>query len=191
MDMKTRTAVIDNVTVLIEEEKNLLELVRKANIELPTFCYHSEISVYGACRMCMVDIEGRGILPACSTKPEDGMVVSTNTSQIREMRKMIIELMLASHDQSCTTCPKSGDCRLQNIAKQLGVEKIRFKQVNTHHELDLSSDAILRDPNKCILCGDCVRVCSEIQSVGALDFAYRGAQAKVVTSFNKGIGEVE
>ncbi len=189
--MKTSTAVIDNVTILIEDEKNLLELVRKANIELPTFCYHSEISVYGACRMCMVDIDGRGILPACSTKPEDGMVIRTNTSQIRKMRKMIIELMLASHDQSCTTCPKSGDCRLQNIAKQLGVDKIRFKQMNTHHELDLSSDAILRDPSKCILCGDCVRVCSEIQSVGALDFAYRGAEARVMTSFNKGIGDVE
>ena len=191
MYMKTQTAVIDNFTIQIEDEKNLLELIRKANIELPTFCYHSEISVYGACRMCMVEIEGRGIVPACSTKPEGGMVVHTNTAQIRKMRKMIIELMLASHDQSCTTCPKSGDCKLQNIAKQLGVDKIRFKQMKTHQELDLSSDAIIRDPGKCILCGDCVRVCNEIQSVGALDFAYRGAEAKVVTPFNKGIGEVE
>lgn len=156
MYMKTQTAVIDNFTIQIEDEKNLLELIRKANIELPTFCYHSEISVYGACRMCMVEIEGRGIVPACSTKPEGGMVVHTNTAQIRKMRKMIIELMLASHDQSCTTCPKSGDCKLQNIAKQLGVDKIRFKQMKTHQELDLSSDAIIRDPGKCILCGDCV-----------------------------------
>ena len=146
MYMKTQTAVIDNFTIQIEDEKNLLELIRKANIELPTFCYHSEISVYGACRMCMVEIEGRGIVPACSTKPEGGMVVHTNTAQIRKMRKMIIELMLASHDQSCTTCPKSGDCKLQNIAKQLGVDKIRFKQMKTHQELDLSSDAIIRDP---------------------------------------------
>ena len=189
--MKNRSAVIDNLNVLIEDEKNLLELARKANIELPTFCYHSEISVYGACRMCMVDIDGKGVVPACSTKPEDGMVIRTNTSQIRELRKMIIELMLASHDQNCTTCPKSGDCRLQNIAKQLGVDKIRFKQMKTDQEIDLSSDSIVRDPGKCILCGDCVRVCSEIQAVGALDFAYRGAEARVVTSFNKGIGEVE
>ncbi|MDR1891797.1 MAG: [FeFe] hydrogenase, group A [Oscillospiraceae bacterium] len=189
--MKNSTAVIDHVVIPIERERNLLELIRKANIELPTFCYHSEISVYGACRMCMVEVEGRGIVPACSTKAEDGMVIHTNTKQIRGMRKMIIELMLASHDQNCTTCPKSGDCRLQMIAKQLGVEKVRFKQMNTALPVDLSSDAILRDPGKCILCGDCVRVCSEIQSVGALDFAYRGSNARVVTCFNKGIGEIE
>lgn len=189
--MKNKTVIIDNVEVQIGNERNLLELCRKAGIELPTFCYHSEISIYGACRMCMVEVEGRGIVPACSTKAEGGMVVHTNTKQIREMRKMIIELMLASHDQSCTTCAKSGDCRLQSIAKQLGVTKVRFKQVNEIKPVDYSSDAILRDPSKCVLCGDCVRVCKEIQSVGALDFAYRGAKAQVGTSFNKGIGEVE
>lgn len=189
--MAIKTAVIDNILVPINGEKNLLELIRNANVELPTFCYHSEISVYGACRMCMVDIEGRGVVPACSTAAEDGMVVRTSTKQIRSMRKMIIELMLASHEKDCTSCPKSGDCRLQRIAKQMGVDKIRFKQMNTVQPLDLSSESIIRDPAKCILCGDCVRTCNEIQSVGALDFAYRGADAKVVTCFNKGIGEIE
>jgi len=189
--MKHQTIIIDRTLVTIEGERNLLELCRKAGIELPTFCYHSEISVYGACRMCMVEVEGRGLVPACSTKAEDGMVVHTNTKQVRDMRKMIIELMLASHDQSCTTCPKSGDCRLQAIAKQLGVTDVRFKQMNRVETIDFSSDAILRDPSKCILCGDCVRVCDEIQSVGALGFAYRGAKAQVGTCFNKGIGEIE
>ena len=189
--MENRTAVIDNITVPIEDEKNLLELIRKIDIELPTFCYHSDISVYGACRMCMVDVEGRGILPACSTAAEEGLVVSTNTKQIREMRKMIIELMLASHDQNCTTCPKSGDCRLQSIAKQLGVDTVRFKDMRRIEPIDNSSDAIVRDPSKCILCGDCVRVCNELQTVGALDFAYRGAEARVVTCFNKEMGEIE
>ncbi len=189
--MKTRTAVIDNMPVQLGDERNLLELIRKANIELPTFCYHSEISVYGACRMCMVEVEGRGLVPACSTKAEDGMVIRTNTKQIREMRKMIIELMLASHEQNCTTCPRSGDCRLQNIARQLGVDHVRFKDMSAPQFIDDSSDAIIRNPSKCILCGDCVRVCREIQSVGALDFAYRGAEAKVVTCFNKGLGKIE
>jgi len=189
--MKNQTVMIDRATVTIEEERNLLELCRKAGIELPTFCYHSEISVYGACRMCMVEVEGRGVVPACSTKAEDGMVIHTNTKQIRDMRKMIIELMLASHDQSCTTCPKSGDCRLQAIAKQLGVTDVRFKQMNRVEPIDFSSDAILRDPSKCILCGDCVRVCDEIQSVGALGFSYRGAKAQVGPCFNKGIGDIE
>lgn len=189
--MKNKTVIIDRMAVTIDGERNLLELCRKAGIELPTFCYHSEISVYGACRMCMVEVEGRGVVPACSTKAEGGMIVHTNTKQIRDMRKMIIELMLASHDQSCTTCPKSGDCRLQEVAKQLGVTEVRFKQMNRVEPVDYSSDAILRDPSKCILCGDCVRVCDELQSVGALGFSYRGANAQVGTCFNKGIGDIE
>jgi len=189
--MKNQTVIIDSATVPIEGERNLLELCRKAGIELPTFCYHSEISVYGACRMCMVEVEGKGILPACSTKANDGMVIHTNTKQIRNMRKMIIELMLASHDQNCTTCPKSGDCRLQAIAKQLDVTDVRFKKMPHDGKIDYSSLSILRDPNKCILCGDCVRVCEEIQSVGALGFSYRGARAHVGTCFDKGIGEIE
>jgi NADH-quinone oxidoreductase subunit G len=189
--MKNQTAIIDRVTVRLEGERNLLELCRKAGVELPTFCYHSEISVYGACRMCMVEVEGRGVVPACSTNAEDGMVVHTNTKQIRDMRKMTIELMLASHDQSCTTCPKSGDCRLQSIAKQLDVSHIRFKQMNEVKPVDFSSVAIVRDPGKCILCGDCVRMCDEIQSVGALDFAYRGAKVQVGTCFGKGLGDIE
>lgn len=189
--LRFQKAIIDNIEVPIERERNLLELIRKANIELPTFCYHSEISVYGACRMCMVEVEGRGIVPACSTPVCDGMVVSTNTKQIRNMRKMIVELMLANHDQNCAACPKSNDCKLQKIACQLGVTKVRFHQVKISMAKDLSSDAIIRDPGKCVQCGDCVRVCQEIQSVGVLDFAHRGAGAKVTPCFNKGIGEVE
>jgi NADH-quinone oxidoreductase subunit G len=189
--IKSVTVTVDGLPAVLEGEKNLLELIRKSGIELPTFCYHSEISVYGACRMCMVDVEGRGIMPACSTKPEDGMVVHTNTEEIRAMRRMIIELMLAAHDQNCTVCHKSGDCRLQSISRQLGVDKVRFKRIRNVEPKDESSDAILRDPSKCILCGDCVRTCNEVQSVGALDFAYRGAAARVVTSFNKPMAEVE
>ena len=189
--MNNPTAIIDGVSVNIDSERNLLELIRKAGTELPTFCYHSDISVYGACRMCMVDVEGLGIVPACSTKAENGMVIKTNTKQIRAMRRIIIELMLASHEQNCTICPRSGTCRLQSIANQMGVSRIRFNQMQNTQPIDYSSDAILRDPGKCILCGDCVRVCDEIQSVGALDFAYRGAEAKVVTCFNKGMGEIE
>jgi NADH-quinone oxidoreductase subunit G len=189
--MNQSAAVIDGVTVPIRDERNLLELIRKTGTELPTFCYHSDISVYGACRMCMVFIQGRGIVPACSTKAEDGMVVKTNTKQIQAIRRVIVELMLANHDQNCTLCPKSGECRLQSIAKQMGVSKIRFNKIPNAQTVDTSSDAILRDPGKCILCGDCVRVCEEIQSVGALDFAYRGAETKVVTCFNRHMGEIE
>ncbi|MDO4552369.1 MAG: [FeFe] hydrogenase, group A [Bacillota bacterium] len=189
--MKQQTVTIDSITVPYEGEKNLLELIRKANIELPTFCYHSEISVYGACRMCMVEVEGRGLVPACSTPVADQMVVHTNTEQVRRMRKMIVELMLAHHDQNCTTCPKSGECKLQDISKQLGIQKVRFQRTEGLKPVDHSSDAIVRDPNKCVLCGDCVRVCNEIQSVGVLDFADRGSDSRVVACFDKPLGQVE
>jgi NADH-quinone oxidoreductase subunit G len=189
--MADKIALIDGIEVKIDNEPNLLELIRKAKIDLPTFCYHSEISVAGACRMCMVEVEGQGIVPSCSTRVFDGMKVKTNTKQLRDMRKMIVELMLASHDQSCTTCPKSGTCKLQRIAKQMGIVKVRFKQRTEFPEPDMSSCSIYRDSAKCVLCGDCVRVCKEIQSVGVLDFANRGADAKVAPYFNKGIGEVE
>ena len=185
------SVTVDNLSINIEKDENLLELIRRAGIDLPTFCYHSEISVYGACRMCMVEVEGRGIVPACSTKPEADMVIKTHTQQIRNMRKMIIELMLAKHEPRCTTCPESGECRLQSIATQLGVRDVRFKQVSKPEPVDNTSEAIERDPGKCILCGDCVRVCGEIQSVGALDFVGRCAEAQVVTYFNKGMGEIE
>ena len=189
--MVNNAVTIDGMSVQIEGEKNLLELVRKANIDLPTFCYHPELSVYGSCRMCIVDVEGRGVLPACSTPVAPGMVVKTNTKQIRGMRKTIVELMLASHCQNCTTCPKSGECKLQTVAKQLGVTKVRFKQVNEALPIDDSSYSVVRDPGKCILCGDCVRTCKEIQTVGALDFVGRGADSKVMPCFNMPLSKVE
>jgi NADH-quinone oxidoreductase subunit G len=186
--------IIDRIEVPFEGEVNLIELCRKAGIELPTFCYHPDISVFGACRMCIVEVVNgnwSGILPACSTKAADGMIVSTNTAQIRKMRKMIVELMLASHDQQCTTCPKSGDCQLQRVATSLGIVDIRFRQMPANAERDYSSDAIARDPSKCVLCGNCVRVCSEVQGVGTLDFSFRGAKSVVGPGFGKGLGEFE
>ncbi|MEI6153777.1 MAG: NADH-dependent [FeFe] hydrogenase, group A6 [Deltaproteobacteria bacterium] len=183
--------IIDNKEIPIEKEQNLLELIRKAKIELPTFCYHSELSVYGACRLCMVDVEGMGLVPACSTPPSPSMKVSTNTEDIRKMRRIIVELLLANHSQSCPTCQKSTTCQLQALARRLGITKVRFKNQNKDVSIDESSPSIVRDPNKCVLCGDCVRVCSEIQSVGAIDFAYRGAQTMVIPSFGKDLDKVE
>ncbi len=182
---------IDNKEIPIEDERNLLELVRKARIELPTFCYHSELSVYGACRLCMVEVEGMGLVPACSTPPAGFMKVRTNTEEIRKMRKIIVELLLANHSQNCPTCQKSSTCQLQALARRLGITKVRFKSQNRELPLDDSSPSIVRDPNKCVLCGDCVRICSEIQSVGVIDFAYRGAQTVVIPSFGKDLDKVE
>ncbi len=182
---------IDGREIAINGERNILEMIRKAGIDLPTFCYHSELSVYGACRLCLVEIEGRGIQGACSTPPEPGLRIRTMSEQIREIRKISVELLLANHDQRCPTCARSANCQLQALARQLGIDKVRFKSVHTPEPLDDSSPSLVRDPNKCVLCGDCVRVCDEIQSVGAIDFAFRGHEAAVIPSFGKPLADVE
>jgi NADH-quinone oxidoreductase subunit G len=185
------TLTIDGRTVAIAGERNLLELVRKAEIDLPTFCYHSELSVYGACRLCLVQVEGRGIMGACSTPPEPGLKIQTTTPEIREIRRIAVELLLANHDQQCPTCPRSANCQLQSLAQRLGIRKVRFKPVHAPVPLDESSPSLVRDPNKCVLCGDCVRVCAEIQGIGAIDFAHRGHDVCVKPAFGKQLGEVE
>ena len=185
------TMTIDRREVPIEGERNILEVARKAGIDIPTFCYHSDLSIYGACRLCLVDVEGRGIVTSCSTPPEPGMKVKTHTEEIREIRKVAVELLLANHEQSCPTCPKSETCELRKLARRLGVDSVRFKPTHEPMPIDYSSPSLIRDPNKCILCGDCVRACAEIQGIGAIDFANRGAGACVVPAFGKNLGDVE
>lgn len=182
---------IDGREVPIEGEKNILSLIRKIGIELPTFCYHSDLSVYGACRMCVVEDDKGRILASCSEQPRAGMVIHTNTKRIRKYRKLIVELLLASHCRDCTTCTKNGNCDLQNIAFKVGIHAVRFLNNKKREELDLSSPCIVRDPNKCILCGDCVRTCSEIQAVGAIDFAKRGSKMEVTPAFGKCLAETD
>lgn len=180
--------IIDNVPVEIKDEKNILELVRKAGIELPTFCFYSELSVYGACRMCMVENKRGGIEAACSTPPKAGMEIYTNTPRLRKYRKNILELLLANHCRDCTTCQQSGACKLQELAKRFGITDVRFPNTAKDVELDESSVAIVRNKSKCILCGDCVRVCEEVQNVGAIDFVGRGSKMTVTTAFDEPIG---
>lgn len=179
--------LIDGNPVEINGEKNLLEVIRKAGIELPTFCYHSELSVYGACRMCMVENSHSGMEAACSTVPKAGMEIYTNTERLHKHRKMILELLLANHCRDCTTCQKNGKCRLQELASLFGLESIRFKNLKPEPELDTSSLSIIRDAHKCILCGDCVRMCNEIQNVGAIDFVNRGSKMVIGPAFNEPI----
>jgi len=186
-----KSLTIDGMKLALAGEKNLLEVIRRAHIELPTFCYHSELSVYGACRLCMVDVEGRGLLAACSTPPEAGMKIRTQSTPVRELRKVNLELLLASGKHDCPTCDKSGKCKLQSLSERLGVSKVRFKAPPEDKPLDTSSPSLVRDPNKCVLCGDCVRFCSEIQGIGALDFSHRGSKVTVTPAFGKGLSEVE
>jgi NADH-quinone oxidoreductase subunit G len=185
-----KTVTVDGREVPIEGEKNLLELIRKIGIDIPTLCYVSELSVYGACRMCIVDIEGQGIQTSCSTPPEPGMKVRTNTEPVRQIRRMALELILANHERECTTCTKSLSCKLQELSKRLGLSIVRFRSAQKSLPIN-ESIALVREPNKCILCGDCVRMCDEIQGIGAIDFAFRGHEIRVQPAFGKSLDEVQ
>lgn len=182
---------INNRKVKFNNEKNVLSVIRKSGIDLPTFCYHSELSTYGACRMCVVENDRGQVFASCSETPKEGMVIFTNTPRLQHHRKMIIELLLASHCRDCTTCRKNGVCTLQTLAKQVGTSQVRFENNKQELPIDSSSDCIVRDPNKCILCGDCVRTCDEIQGLGILDFAFRGANMQVTPAFNKDLSKTD
>ena len=180
--------VIDGQRVPFDGERNVLAVIRKAGIDIPTFCYYSDLSVHGACRMCIVeDVKTGKIDASCSMEPRDGMEIRTNTARLLRHRRMILELLLANHCRDCTTCQKNGKCRLQELASLFGLESIRFKNLKPEPELDTSSLSIIRDAHKCILCGDCVRMCNEIQNVGAIDFVNRGSKMVIGPAFNEPI----
>ena len=186
MTMAKGIMIVDGQRVPFDGEKNVLSVIRKAGIDMPTFCYYSELSVHGACRMCIVENVKTGKIDAsCSMEPRDGLEIRTNTARLLRHRRMILELMLASHDCSCTTCAKSGNCRLQALAQRFGVSRVRFPDTRERYEQDNTSLAIFRDPNKCILCGDCVRVCEELQGQGILNYAHRGSELQVMPAFDK------
>ena len=166
-------------------EKNILSIIRKAGIEVPTLCYQPELSIFGACRLCTVEDDRGRCFASCSEEPRDGMVIYTHTERLRRHRKLIVELLLAAHCRDCTTCDKHGKCTLQKLAYQLGVNTVRFENHRPEYKVDFSSPSIVRDPNKCILCGNCVRVCNEIQTVGVLGFAHRGTDAIVTPAFDR------
>lgn len=185
------TITIDGRKVEFTDEKNVLSIIRKAGIDIPTLCYHSELSTFGACRLCTVEDDKGRTFASCSEEPRDGMVIYTNTGKLNKYRKLIIELLLAAHCRDCTTCVKSGDCNLQTLAHRYGVTNVRYTNYREERPLDFSSPSIVRDPNKCILCGNCVRVCSELQGVGVLGFAHRGSEAMVMPAFDKEIATTE
>lgn len=188
-----KTVTINGREIEFNDERNLLEVIRNAGVDIPTFCYHSDLSVYGACRLCLVEVDGSNVLASCSTAPKAGMTIKTETKDIREMRKINIELLLANHNRECPTCVRSSNCSLQDIARRLGVDEVRYNQLSDLElePIDRSSPSLVRDPNKCILCGDCVRMCSEVQGIGAIDFVNRGAKSQVAPAFGESLCEGE
>lgn len=189
-ERKKVTLTIDGIQVEAYEGEMVLEAARRAGIDIPTLCYHPAIGPIGSCRVCVVEIEnGKGLPASCVTPVREGIVVHTNTDAVREARRTVVELILASHPQDCLSCERNGKCELQDLAMRLGIREARFRREKEHKESDTSSAALVRDMDKCILCGRCVSVCGEVQNVAALGFAYRGTDAMVTPMFERGLAD--
>ena len=183
--------IINGNRVKFTDEKNVLTVIRNAGIDIPTLCYHPDVEAYGSCRLCTVEDDRGKTFASCAEVPKDGMVVYTNTERLMHYRQMILELLLASHDRDCTTCSVNADCHLQDLAHRMGVDNVRFKNTKEIHPVDATSPSIIRDQNKCILCGNCIRSCGDIQSVSAIEFAYRGTDALVTPAFNRTLSQTD
>jgi iron-only hydrogenase group A len=186
--MNVITIEINGQQVQANKGEFILEAARRAGINIPTLCHMENFTPTGACRMCVVEIDGmRNLVPSCAYPVADGMKIQTHSPRVVRARKTIVELLLASHPDDCLYCVRSGSCQLQELAEDLGVRQRRYTGAKNNYQPDHSSPAIVRDPSKCILCGKCVRVCEEVQGVGAIDFINRGAAARVATAFDEGL----
>ena len=182
------TIEVDNRLVKAKPEETILDVLKRIGIKVPTLCHLEGLFPSGACRMCVVEVEGmNGLVPSCAFPVQQGMKIKTHSPRAIRARKTIIELLLADHPDDCLYCIRNGNCELQKLAEELGVRQRRYTGQKSEYHLDTSSPSIVRDPSKCILCGKCVRVCEEIQGVSAIDFIGRGSRAMVGTAFNMGL----
>ncbi len=188
-----KTLFIDGREVAFSDEPNLLEVIRKAGLNVPTFCYRPDLTSFGACRMCVVEIEGRGIQSSCTMPPEAGLKIHLNTEKVRKIRKTVLELLLANHKCECLTCDKSGSCELQKYAMEYGITEIRFPKLEKEDYLPVDdyNPSLVRDPSKCILCGACVRACSEFQGHSVLGFVNRGSNTRIEPMNGRFLSQVD
>ena len=188
-----KTLFIDGREVAFSDEPNLLEVIRKAGLNVPTFCYRPDLTSFGACRMCVVEIEGRGIQSSCTMPPEAGLKIHLNTEKVRKIRKTVLELLLANHKCECLTCDKSGSCELQKYAMEYGITEIRFPKLEKEDYLSVDdyNPSLVRDPSKCILCGACVRACSEFQGHSVLGFVNRGSNTRIEPMNGRFLSQVD
>ncbi len=186
--MTEMSLTLNGKKVSFDNEMTILEVAQGQGIDIPTLCHDPRLKPYGACRVCLVEVEGaRAPLPACATKATDGMLIKTDTKDIRRLRKTVLELIISDHPLDCVTCEKCGDCALQDLAYQYGITESEFK--GEKHTLEPQEDDpfIHRDLEKCILCGRCVRICDEVEHAFAIDFIYRGFKTQIGTTFGKSL----
>ena len=184
MEEKIRIT-IDGREVTANPEQTILEAARENGIFIPTLCQYADTTNVGACRVCVVEVEkARTLVASCCMPVSAGMVVRTDTKAVRDAQRMIVELLWASGDHNCLVCEKNGNCELQDLVYWLGIEKPRFPIESPGYEIEKINSMIVRDLNKCVLCGRCVRACNEIQVNEVLDFSLRGSRAKVGPAFD-------
>ena len=190
--MEMVNLTINGVKVQAPKNATILEAAKSAGIHIPTLCYHPDLKPEGACRLCVVEATGaRGLVASCCYPVAEGMVVQTNTAQVRKARRLVVELLLASHPKGCLSCRKSGDCELQRIAADLDVRNHRFDWGERKtYTLDDSNPCLVRDQEKCILCGRCIRMCRDIQGMNVYSFARRGFHAMVAAAFEQDLSNV-
>jgi len=184
------TLTINGQQVSVAQGGTILDAAKKLGVFIPTLCHDPELSKVGSCRMCVVDVKGaRSLVISCATAAAEGMVVETESPAVMEARKTIIELLLANHPQDCLTCGRNGDCRLQDYAYLYGVRGSDLTGAVHQYELETDNPFMIRDMNKCILCGKCVRMCGEIQGNSVVDFTYRGFNTKVAPAMDSSLAE--
>lgn len=189
--MEMVTITIDGQQVQVAKNSTVLDAAQLVGINIPTLCHHPELRTAGKCRVCVVEVEGaRSLVASCVYPVMEGMVVRTTTATVREARKTVVELLLANHPQDCLSCQRNLKCELQTMAADLGIRKGRFDGARKDYPLDAANPSLVRDPNKCILCGRCVRVCSDRQGMHVYSFANRGFNTTVVPAFDQGLHEV-
>ncbi len=187
----TVNLTINGLPVQAEEGMTILQAAQKAGVYIPTLCYHPDLSIEGVCRICVVEVKGQRLLcPSCAYPVSEGMEVNTHTPKVREARRTIIELLLANHPDECLTCSNNQKCELQRLAKELGVQEVRFKGAMRDVPVDASNPSVIRNMDKCILCKRCVRVCHEMQSVGAIFANKRGWDTVIAPPFGKELSEM-
>jgi bidirectional [NiFe] hydrogenase diaphorase subunit len=190
--MTVKTLTINGKPVSATEDQTLLDVVRENEIPLPTLCYLDGLSDVGACRLCLVEVEGqRKLLPACTARVEEGMVVRTDTPRLQSYRRMIVELLFAERNHVCSVCVSNGHCDLQQLGYAVGMDHVRFPHKSPNLPVDATHDRFLLDHNRCVLCTRCVRVCDEIEGAHTWDIAGRGAASRVITDLNQSWGNSE
>ena len=182
---------IDNITVEVPEGTTILNAARKVGIKIPTLCYLENVQAIGACRVCLVEVEGaKTLVTSCVTPATEGMKVHTNTKRVRDARRTVVELILSDHDGDCQTCDRSGDCELQELARELGIREVTYPGETSKKVIDESTPALVRDSAKCIQCRRCVAICNEIQGVGAIFPQNRGFQTIIGPAFCNDLSDV-